>query len=169
MKQSMGYRKFKPLLDHFVHQIQTRLGKNVISIVLYGSVARGEAGPESDVDLLLILDKASPSYRERLRSISPILRELQRHPHWTVLENQGSSPVFSVLILSREEADQNRLFYLDMIEDAHILVDRGNFFQHRLSAIEKRLQELGARKVRQNGTWYWDLKPDLHLGEGVIL
>ena len=169
MKGTLGYSEYKPLLDQFVRQLQTTLGENVVSIVLYGSVAREEAGPYSDVDLLLVLEKASPIYRDRLQHILPILRELRGQQIWRGLQDRGISPSLSVLILSREEADQNRLLYLDMIEEARILVDRDDFFQHRLNALQKRLRELGAKKVRQNGSWYWDLKPDLRLGEAVIL
>lgn len=169
MEKTIGYHHFKPLLDQFVRRVQTALGGNVVSVVLYGSVARGEAKPESDVDLLLVLEKASPVYRDRLRPIFPVLRELQAHPCWTALADQGISPSFSVLVLSRDEADRNRSFYLDMIEEARILVDREDFFQRRLNVLRNRLRELGARKVREDGTWYWDLKPDLHLGENIIL
>jgi uncharacterized protein len=44
-------------------------------IVLFGSVARGDEGPDSDLDLLIVLDHLKPSQRVRLigsirRSIS---------------------------------------------------------------------------------------------------
>ncbi|MGA9349013.1 MAG: nucleotidyltransferase domain-containing protein [Anaerolineae bacterium] len=169
MEKAIGYREYKPLLDRFVHYVQAAWGENVVSIVLYGSVARGEAGPGSDVDMLLILEEASPIYRERLRPLFPIWRQLRRQPCWRALEDQGVFPSLSVLIFSREEADQNRCLYLDMIEEARLLVDRDSFFRGRLNVLQRRLRELGARKVRRDGAWYWDLKPELRLGEVVIL
>ena len=51
----------------------------------------------------------------------------------------------------------------------NILIDREGFFQNRLKALQNRLRELGARKIRRNGDWYWDLKPDLTPDEVVIL
>ncbi len=35
-------------------------------IILFGSVARGEAGPDSDLDLLVVLDELDPAERARL-------------------------------------------------------------------------------------------------------
>jgi predicted nucleotidyltransferase len=43
-------------------------------IVLFGSVARGEEGPDSDLDLLVVLDQVRPSQRARL--ISSIRRSI---------------------------------------------------------------------------------------------
>lgn len=169
MGQTLDYLDFKPLLDHFVHRVQAVFEDDLVSVILYGSVARGEANTHSDVDVLLILEDQPRSYRTRLETVRPILRELQKHPHWLDLEKRGISPSVSLLILSREEADQNRLLYLDMIEDAYILVDRDGFFEHRLRTLQQRLHELGAKKVREDGTWYWDLKPDLQQGETIIL
>ena len=168
-KQTLGYCEYKRLLNLFVRHVQAVLKENIISIVLYGSVARSEAKPESDMDLLLILEEASPVYRERLQPLLPILRQLRRHSCWKALEDQGIFPSLSVLILSRTEANQNRYLYLDMIADARILVDRDGFFQYRLEALQRRLQELGARKIYRNEGWYWDLKPDLRPGQAGIL
>jgi predicted nucleotidyltransferase len=35
-------------------------------LILFGSVARGEAGPDSDLDLLVVLDRLDPAERARL-------------------------------------------------------------------------------------------------------
>lgn len=169
MKHIVGYSEYRPLLDRFVSLVQGALGNQVISIVLYGSVARGKAGPESDIDVLLVVEDASPAYWQRLEPLLPILRQLRKESCWREIESRGCFPSMSVLVLSREEADQNRNLYLDMIEEARILVDRDGFFQERLNVLRRRLQALGARKVQRDGQWYWDLKPDLMPGEAVTL
>jgi len=160
---------YKPLIDRFVERVTSALGGELVSVVLYGSVARDEAGPRSDVDVLIVLEDPPASYRARLDPFLPILEQMRDEPAWHSMEATGIHPVLSTLILSRSEADQNRLIYLDMIEDAQILFDRDGFFAARLSKLAQRLEELGARKVRQNGGWYWDLKPGAAIGETVIL
>ena len=169
MTRAIDYQTYKPLLDDFVSLVQQSMATQVISIVLYGSVARGEARAESDVDLLLVLEEAAPVYRERLQHLLPILRRLRQQPSWKKLESRHIFPSLSVVIFSREEADQNRLLYLDMIEDARILLDQGGVFRHRLNLLHDRLRALGARKIRRGEGWYWDLKPDLKSDEVLVL
>lgn len=172
MKESperLGYSEFQCLLDCLVRETRLAFGDRLVSIVLYGSVARGEAGPQSDLDILVIIDKAPPSYYERLRPLLPILRNLHALPCWKALRDRGIYPSPNVLLLSREEAEQDRCLYLDMIEEGRMLADRGGFFRGRLEALRSRLRDLGATKKRHNGGWFWDLKPDLHPGEDVVL
>lgn len=59
--------------DAFADAVHERFGDAVDSIVLYGSVARGEAhGVTSDVDLLVVLrdDVDGSGYEERIRTLA---------------------------------------------------------------------------------------------------
>jgi len=76
----------------------------------------------------------------------------------------------SYLVLSKRETDENQYVFLDMVEDSIVLFDSSNYFKGRLSALKKRLSSLGSKKVLlEDGSWYWDLKPDLKLGEEFVL
>lgn len=57
-KKKIGYSEYQGLLNAFVESLQQTLGTGVVSVVLYGSVARATARPDSDVDLLIILREA---------------------------------------------------------------------------------------------------------------
>lgn len=52
------------LLPSIVDEIVTEA--NPVRIVLFGSVARGDAGPDSDIDLFVVLDHLDPSQRAHL-------------------------------------------------------------------------------------------------------
>lgn len=160
---------FRPLLDAFVASARNAWGDQLVSIVLYGSVARGQPNTTSDVDILLVIRNAPLRYWKRLKPLAPIFRQLQQHPSWKALEAQGLYPTVNVLILSQAEARKPRPLYLDMVDEARLLVDQGGFFAHRLSTFRARMRRLGTRKIRRNGTWYWDLKPDLRPGEALRL
>lgn len=76
-------------------------------VVLYGSYARGEQGPDSDIDLLIIVNKGKVSYEERKRityplygiemdsgiMISPIVL-----PRSVWNEKQGTTPLFQEVL-----------------------------------------------------------------------
>lgn len=47
--------QLEELAKEYAHALQKGLGSQLVSVVLFGSVARGEGGPTSDIDLLLII------------------------------------------------------------------------------------------------------------------
>jgi uncharacterized protein len=59
--------------DQFIEQIKERLVKELhpLRIVLFGSHARGDAGPDSDVDLFIVMN-SNESFFERARHVSSI-------------------------------------------------------------------------------------------------
>lgn len=51
--------KHRKTLEQFVQRAVAALGSSIDSIVVYGSVARGEAGDYSDIDILILSEKGS--------------------------------------------------------------------------------------------------------------
>ena len=61
-------------------------------------------------------------------------------------------------------------FYLGFLDGHRLLADRAGFFRAVLDRLERRLEDLGARRLTDElGNTYWDLKPDYVLGEDVVL
>ena len=82
------------------------------------------------------------------------------------LARQHYYPEFRPILKTRPEAEVRTPIYLDMVEDARILYDRDGFFSGVLAGLRRRLAELGARRVfLEDGSWYWDLKPDYRFGQ----
>ena len=156
--------------EAFATALRQRLGDDLLSVVLYGSVARGAAHPESDIDLLIVWRNAPSSYYERLALVLDVSEQIESAPEALALRAVAPHAQLGFLILSKDEASQNRYLYLDMTEEAIILYERERFFTERLTRLRARLAELGSRRVRlPDGAWYWDLKPDLIAGEAFEL
>ena len=57
-------------LDVFVGRLQAHCGNRVQSVVLFGSKARGDAGPDSDVDVLVSLTDDDPELIWEVRRLA---------------------------------------------------------------------------------------------------
>jgi predicted nucleotidyltransferase len=56
--------------DVFVQRLCSQYKEYVRSVILFGSKARGDAGPESDVDLLVRLTSDDPYLRSKVRRLA---------------------------------------------------------------------------------------------------
>ena len=63
-------RREQEAVDVFVRRLYDRYGDRVRSAVLFGSKARGDAGPESDIDLLVTLGDDDPQLRSSVRRLA---------------------------------------------------------------------------------------------------
>jgi hypothetical protein len=138
-------------------------GPRLVSVVVYGSVARGDCRPDSDVDLLVIATDMPRGRMHRAAEFGAVEQRVK--PVLTRLAADGLHCVLSPLLKTPEEARAGSPVFFDMIEDAVMLHDEGGFFRGVLDDLAGRLQRLGARKIRVGTLWYWDLKPDYKVGE----
>jgi len=90
------------LLSTLTEELHRQLGSDLWLLLLYGSRARGEAQPDSDVDLFVVLRRASEAAQEKVRQVayevmweadfayvfSLYLTDVQ---HYETLEQRGSS------------------------------------------------------------------------------
>ena len=67
--------KLEIVLDELSSALNARLGNRFAGIWLYGSQARGDAGPESDIDLVLLLHNMDQPGKE-IDRIADILADL---------------------------------------------------------------------------------------------
>ena len=54
----------------FANRVRQQFGDQVVSVLVFGSRARGEAEPDSDMDLLVIMSDAGPEIRRAIRYLA---------------------------------------------------------------------------------------------------
>ncbi len=137
------------------------LAHQLVSIVLFGSVARRQARPTSDIDLVLVADGLPRRLADRRR---PFLESWERARATSTLPFVQ----WNLVTKSPTEARIRSPLYLDIVEDGILILDRGRFFEGVLAGMRARMRALGSRRVfLEGGAWYWDLKPDFRFGEVV--
>jgi hypothetical protein len=160
--------RFKELERRLLAEIRSFYGERLVSVILFGSVAREAQSFESDLDLLVIAEGLPQGRMKRIREfgsvedkVEPFLKTLQ--------QKKGINTYISAIIKSPEEAEKGSPLFLDMVEDAKMLFDRDGFFAAVLERLRKRLKELGSKRIWQGNAWYWDLKPDYKPGDVIEL
>ncbi len=151
----------------YAELLRGALGENLVSVVLFGSVARGEAGPDSDIDLLVVCETFPAGRFARLRMLEPADQafetELER------LQAQGVRTRLSLVLKTRDEATRVVPLYLDLVEDARLLHDRDGFFTGVLKRLRSALTQNGAERRILGRVRYWVLKRDFRPGDVVEL
>lgn len=133
-----------PILKKIVACYKNYLSDNLISIVLFGSRARGNAKKTSDLDLFIIAKKLP---------LRPFRRVLYiRNP----LMGQFEEKICIIAKTSEEVLKDFPPLFLDIGIDGIILYDRNDFFKNLQIKIRDIIHQTGLQRKRDNGEFYWE-------------
>jgi len=161
---------FAPVIKRYCELLKDVLGDRLISVMLFGSVARGDWDKDSDIDILIVAKGwGDKPVWERIKELRRAMNLLEQTPEYLEAVRMGYWPVIQNYPLTPDEARRFKRIYLDSIIDGIILYDREGFLEGVLESIRRRLEELGShRVVLPNGRFYWVLKR-LRAGEVIAL
>jgi len=145
-------------LGKLASAITEAYGNNLVSCAVFGSVARGTATPESDVDVLVVAANLPDGRLARVGQFEAVERSMCN-------EHGCEAMLLSPIIKSREEASRGGPLFWDMVDHVIILYDRDDFLKALLRSTRTALERNGARKVCRGNAWYWVLKDSFSPGE----
>jgi len=141
---------------------------DLTALALYGSVARGTAAPNSDLDLLVVSPDFTGSVGQRITVLYEAEKRVREELRW--LHQHGVYVTLSFYPLHPREVRRLPPILLDVSEEGIVLYDRERVLEEALLQLRLRLLKLKARRVfLDENRWYWDLKPDYRFGERVVL
>jgi len=112
----------KQQLEEFIDDLRATHGKNLVSVILYGSAAAGDFVPsQSDYNLLIALQRITP---KDLRNAQACMREWSKFGnsvpvYFTVSELQNAADVFPIEFHNMERA-RKVLYGADVLADLNI-------------------------------------------------
>lgn len=120
-----------------------QFGSELIGVLAFGSWARGEMTPESDVDVLVVLDAHVPIVRS-------LYRRWDEHP----LQWEGRS--VQVHIVHPPAPDESPTgFWAEAAMDGVVLFDRAFELSRRLAKVRRHIAEGALSRREIHGQAYW--------------
>ena len=133
-----------PILDKIVKCYEEYLRDHLISIVLFGSRARGSAKKTSDYDLFIIAKEIPIRPFHRLLFI--------REP----LQGRFDERLCIIAKTPEEVLNNFPSIFLDLGIDGVILFDREDFFKHLQARIREIIHQAGLKREKSDGEFYWE-------------
>lgn len=142
-------------------------GDRLVSLAVYGSVARGTMRPDSDIDLFLVVEPLPDDLYARRAEFDCV--EKQVAEELAEARRAGVQTFLSPVIKTPAELWQGSFLHLDLTDQARILYDPRNVLRGYLDDLRARLKAMGAKRVYKGGGYYWVLKPDYKWGDRIEL
>jgi predicted nucleotidyltransferase len=126
-----------------VDEVKKKFGTDLISIVLFGSQARGTADEHSDIDLLVITENIPSDWHEKGGIINELrlLPGLIKLPVMFILNSPGA-------VKASLDSVQPLLF--GILKGYKVLYDPGNFFETQAQIYRENMQEWDVQEVEDH-------------------
>ncbi|MBM4176938.1 MAG: nucleotidyltransferase domain-containing protein [Ignavibacteria bacterium] len=163
---------YKKSYFNFIEKLKIQTIKfyddRLVSIILFGSVGRDKFHPESDVDILIILEDVPIGRYNRFFEFYENVY-LNTEDDRIDLIKKGMNLQVSPVIKTKEEAKYGSPLFIEMVDGCKILYDRDDFFKDVLNNLEAKMKKYGSKKIEFKGGYFWRLKSDYTWGDEIKL
>jgi predicted nucleotidyltransferase len=97
--------------------------------------------------LLVVLKKINDRYEVFKKFIQ--VEKILEQSFYKKLREKGFDPYISPVFLDVENATRFRPLYIDIVFDAKILYDKDDIMKDTIEKVKKRLEELGAKRIKR--------------------
>jgi predicted nucleotidyltransferase len=138
-------RDISKILDEFLQRCKQKFGDNLISIILFGSYARGTATEYSDVDLLIIAKNLPKRRIERYKIIRDIILDF-------IYEYEIN---LSPILIKPEELSHKNISPLiyGILTGYKVIYDKNNFWKNYLERIKPIIKERKPVFIDEEKEW----------------
>ncbi len=147
--------RLREIATEYAALLRSAFGNRLVSVVLYGSVARGDARPGSDINVLVVADAIAPGPFKRRDLVDAADQAVA--PLVAAAAMDGIPTRLARIVKTPEEAREIQPLYLDLTQDAVLLYDRDGFFARVLDGVRASLERLGATRTGDGHPRYWRL------------
>lgn len=157
---------FRDYLYNFTNLLKLNFKEDLLSIILFGSIARGKWTYESDIDIFILFSNKISNYSKKLTEMIFDYEESTE-----LINEKGKKLYCSIqdLPLQLRDLDNFRTLFYDIVMDGIILFDRNQIGFQFFKIIKKKIYEKGLKRVYINETdFYWERK-EIKFGEIVEL
>jgi predicted nucleotidyltransferase len=87
-------------VEEYVQRLLAEYNGRILSVTLFGSVARGDFAADSDIDILVLVDETSREFKKALRKLSYAISleydvllsvQVKSRTHWEQLGAEGDA------------------------------------------------------------------------------
>jgi predicted nucleotidyltransferase len=115
---------------------------HLLSVTLFGSVARGDQKPSCDIDILIIIKESREKPHERREKLLELLIE------------KGLRRCAPIVLTKKEFESSLHPLYLDIAMDAKVIFGK-EYMERRLQQIKEVIKERGLYRLKVKGGFSW--------------
>ncbi len=161
-------KRFPELLEKAIRSyldiLKKCFGDKLSGVLIFGSVAKGKATKDSDIDFLVLLDDSyeHDPIEEMAKRFKDYIQKIDHEEF--MRRNLPYTPMS--LYYKEKELRENPVILLDIQEQGIIIFDKEGKLEKIINDFKRWMKSHGTRKeyINEHG-YYWILKPDLKPGE----